>query len=40
MNIGEGEDEVGTIGEGVAVAPDVVINPAVKGSSGRGIGQK
>ena len=30
MNIGKGREEVGAIGEGVAVAPD----PAVKGSSG------
>ena len=37
MNIGEVKEEVGAIGERVAVAPDVVINPAAKGSCGRDI---
>ena len=40
MNIGEVKEEVGTGGEGLAPAPDVIINPAAKGSSGKGIGQK
>ena len=40
MNIGEVKEEVGAIGEGSAPAPDIIINSAAKGSSGRGIGQK
>ena len=39
MNIGEAKEEVGTVGEQLVPAPDV-ISPAAKGSSGRGIGQK
>ena len=40
MNIGEVKEEVGTVGEGLAPAPDVIVNPAVKDLSGKGIGQK